>query len=346
MIWLPAAFREASDGTYARDVYLANLAIVEAAIKDLPSISAPRIDERAVGADLDGDGRRATATRVVRPGRYVGRAGDVEVQTFLYPEGTEFLHTVRYVGFDARGNVVPTPRMKEVRYMIKPTLIPKHALVGLYDNEIQEKIEGNPPYFGDFRDRGIDTGFGWLVQGYLEDANGELRPSTYEENLFCMGCHSTIGTTIDHTFSFGRKVDGARGWGYIDLVGMPDAPSWGETEGQILAYLRRVGGGSEFRANDEMRARWFRADGTLNEGAVRAAPDVHALITPSRERARLLNKAYRVIVMEQSFVRGRDATVKPPTEVYERVDPDVAPLTRDRIYRWDLRIAWPNPPRD
>jgi hypothetical protein len=36
----------------------------------------------------------------------------------------------------------------------------------------------------------------------LEDAQGELRLNTYEETLFRMGCHSTVGATIDRTLSF------------------------------------------------------------------------------------------------------------------------------------------------
>jgi hypothetical protein len=343
MIRLPREFRARSDGSDLSDVYAANLAILEAAIKNLSEITTPPLNERTVGVDLDGDGKLGVARRLKRPATYVGAASSIPVHTFLYPRGTEFLHTVRYVGVDRAGNVHLPKRMKEVRYMVKHKLIPKHALAGLYDNELQEKIEASPPYYADFRDRGIDNGFGWRVQGYIENAHGELRPNTYEETLFCMGCHATLGSTIDKTFSFARKVDGARGWGYIDLRGMPDAPAYGETEGQILAYLRRVGGGSEFRANEEMQRRWFQPDGTLDERKVKAAADVHALITPSRERALLLNKAYRVIVKEQSFLQGRDATVTPPKQVFEKVDPEVPPLAPENRFRWDIRIRWPAP---
>jgi hypothetical protein len=342
MIRLPPEFRTASaGGADVPDVYAANLAILEAAIKDLPEVTSPPIDERKVGVDLNGDGKLTVVHRIRRPGKYVGAAAVVDAQTFLYPRGTEFLHTVRYLAVDGKGRIQPSRRMKEVRYMIKHKLIPKFALAGLYDNEVQEKIEGNPPYYADFRDRGIDNGFGWRLQGYIEDARGALRPNRYEETLFCMGCHSTLGATIDKTFSFARKVDGAAGWGYINLRGMPDAPAHGEREGQILTYLRRVGGGSEFRANDEMQRRWFRADGAIDEGKVKAAPDVYALLAPSRERALLLNKAYRVIVMEQSFLHGRDPTVTPPEHVFERIDREVPPLAREHRYRWDIRVDWP-----
>jgi len=343
MIRLPAQFRSASaGGAYVHDVYLANLAILEAAIKNFERVGTLPIDERRVGRDLNGDGKLGQVTEITRLARYVGEASSVEVHTFLYPRGTEFLHSVRYVGVAEDGSIRIPPRMKELRYMVKHTFIPKYALAGLYDDEVQEKEEANPPYYADFRDRGLDNGFGWRVQGYIEDKQGRLRPNGYEENLFCMGCHSTIGTTIDHSFSFARKVDGEKGWGYIDLHGMPDAPAWGETEGQIRSYLRRAGGGSEFRNNDEMRKRWFRADGAADEAKLKAAPDVHSLIAPSRERALLLDKAYRAIVEEQSFLRGRDALVTPPANVFQTIDREVNPLEPEHRFRWDIRVAWPD----
>ena len=113
-----------------------------------------------------------------------------------------------------------------------------------------------------------------------------------------MGCHTSIGSTIDKTFSFPRKVDGAQGWGYINLRGMPDAPTLGEHAGEIATYLTRVGGGGEFRSNPEMFERWFNADGSANTQAIARAKDVYELITPSPARATELNKAYKAIVEE------------------------------------------------
>jgi len=71
---------------------------------------------------------------------------------------------------------------------------------------VQEKIEGNPSYYADFRDRGVDNGFGWRLQGFIENKAGDLRTNTYEETLFCMGYHSTIGTTIDKVLLRGRHA--------------------------------------------------------------------------------------------------------------------------------------------
>jgi hypothetical protein len=156
-----------------------------------------------------------------------------------------------------------------------------------------------------------------------------------------MGCHNSIGSTIDKTFSFARKVDGAAGWGYVDLRGMPDAPSRGESAGEIATYLERVGGGSEFRSNDEMQARWFHSDGSLDVEAIARARDVYDLIAPSPERAMLLNKAYRVIVDEQSYLFGRDPLPAPPQNVYRNVDPQQVPtLPPQRQFSWDIRLDW------
>ncbi len=342
MLRLPEAFRTADcrgESGYSEDAYRANLAILEAAIKDLPAIDSLPVDENAICADLDGDGALTTVTRIQRPSHYVGNAENVPVVSMLYPEGIQFLHTVRYVGVREDGEIYTPKRMKEVRYMKKIRFYDRPQLRSLYGNEKQEKIDGNLPNYVD-TGHGLDNGFGWLVLGFIEDAEGELRPQTNEEHMFCMGCHTSIGATIDQTFAFPRKVTGAEGWGYIDLKGMEDAPNVGEMDGEILTYLERVGGGSEFRNNDEMQARWFDEDGNVEREKVEQA-DVYELITPSRERALRLNKAYRVIVKEQSFTQGRDATVEPPENVYDAVDPETAPLLPpENQHRWDIRLDW------
>jgi hypothetical protein len=340
MLRLPERFRQTGAGAPSRDVYMANLASLEMAIKDLDEVSVQPIDEAAVGFDLDGDGELGTATVVRRPERYFGGAADIPIEHMLYPEGIQFLHSVRYVGVDGDEIVVP-PRMKELRYMRKIRAFDPAQLRTLYDNEHQEKIDELLPRFVNQGDRGLDGAMGWLIQGFVEDETGELRPQTYEETAFCMGCHGTIGATIDQTFAFPRKVAGASGWGYIDLEGMVDAPNYGETEGEILTYLERVGGGSEFRENQEMQARWFNPDGSVDAAKV-AAADVYTLLAPSPERALALNKAYKLIVDEQSFIFGRDAVLAPVTNVFEVIDDATAPtLPKDRRFKWDIRLDWP-----
>ncbi|MEW8278170.1 MAG: hypothetical protein AB2719_08290 [Candidatus Thiodiazotropha sp.] len=342
MVRLPAAFREQScNGSgYSRDTYIANLAILEAAIQDLQQVSLPEVDENSFCADLNGDGQLGVIDEIIRPDFYVGDAADVSVVPMLYPEGTEFLHTVRYIGLDEALSITIPARMKEVRYMRKHTFYTPPELLSLYGNEKQEKIDGILPNFVSRGDSGLDNGFGWLILGFIEAADGHLRKQSEEETTFCMGCHTSIGSTIDQTFAFPRKVTGTAGWGYINLRGMEDAPSVGETEGEILNYLKVVGGGNEFRENDEIIEKWFNEDGSVNEAKVSAA-DVYELITPSPERALTLNKAYMAIVRDQDFIHGRDANVTPAVNVYDAVDPETAPvLPAERQYDWDIRLAW------
>jgi hypothetical protein len=342
MIRLPAPYRETAEGVYARDVYEANLAILEARIKGLSRVSVHSVDEKAVGTDLDGDGELGVIAEISRVSSFVGAASKHFTLPHLYPLDTEFLHSVRYVGVDEAGNIHVPPRMKELRYMRKRFMLTSHQLIEAYRQEGYDKELGRLPGYVDREQYGLDNEMGWLVSGFIEDRHGRLRFNTYEENLFCMGCHTSIGSTIDNTFSFARKVDGAEGWGYIELRGMPDAPNQGETRGEIATYLERAGGGGEFRSNPEMEARWFSA-GAADAEKLAKARDVYDLITPSRERALELNKAYRVIVSDQDFIYGRDATVAPPPNVYEAVDNAKSPtLPRQFIYAWDIRLDWAN----
>ena len=343
MLRLPEAFREQScggSGGYSRDTYLANLAILEAAIKDLSSISVPPIDENAFCRDLNGDSVLGVIETIQRPSHYVGNAAGTEVVPMLYPLDTEFLHTVRYVGLNATGEITVPPRMKEVRYMRKYQFFSEPQLISKYGNENQEKIDGLLPKYVSRGDEGMDNSFGWMVLGFIEAAEGHLRKQSEEETLFCMGCHTTIGTTIDQTFAFPRKVTGAAGWGYIDLKAMSDAPSVGGSEEEILNYLKVVGGGNEFRENDEIIEKWFDGNGNVDEAKVLAA-DVYELITPSPERALILNKAYMTIVQDQDFIYGRDASVTPAVNVYDSIDPDSAPvLPEAHRHTWDIRLDW------
>ncbi|MFL0808495.1 MAG: hypothetical protein K6L60_14525 [Oceanobacter sp.] len=341
IIRLPEAFRKSScvSEQGSRDVYIVNLALTEIAIQDLEQVSVPAINEASVCSDVNGDGVVSDqVTLVKRRDNYVGDASDVKVEHMLYPQGTEFLHSVRYVGVDDQGGIAIPKRMKELRYMVKTHFRSAAYLNSSYGNENQEKIDENLPNYH-YKRTGTSNAFGWKVLGFLEDKQGRLRVQSREESLFCMGCHSTVGSTIDQTFAFPRKVVGAAGWGYINLKGMKDVASVARDEPEVLDYLKVVGGGDEFRQNQEMLQKWFNSDGTVNEEAVRNA-DVYELITPSVERALSLNKAYLTIVQDQDFHHGRDANLTPAVNVYHKVDENSPVLPGEKTQPYDLRLKW------
>ncbi len=341
MIRLHEKLRQNKRGEYSRDIYKANLAIVEANIKGVDRIGSLPIDENIVEKDLNGDGRLSVINRISKVDQYVGQAEKFIVEKHIYPGNTEFLHTVRYIGIDDDGQIYNARRMKEVRYMRKEFYLPKLELAQNYREEGYEKEAGYLPGYFRRGAEGLDNDMGWYIKSYIEDRQGRLRFNTFEENFFCMGCHNSIGTTIDKVFSFARKVDGADGWQYINLRNMPDAPNKGEKQGEISTYLERAGGGSEFRNNDEMIKRWFLPDGSLNQEKINQA-DVYSLITPSKQRALMLNKAYRVIVDEQDYIYGRDATVSAPENVYKKIDNETSPtLPAKFTYQWNILLDWP-----
>ncbi|WP_172327915.1 hypothetical protein [Mangrovicoccus sp. HB161399] len=338
LIRLPEAYRQRADGTPDREVYKVNLAIAEALIRRAGVAIAPA-DEAAMGADLDRDGVLGTADHVAyafdpRNGvtmHWAGRAGaeDAPLAAGLYPLGTEFLHSVRYLD-PQPGGVTLAPRMKELRYMRKTRW---QTYADLEESALAEKKED-----ADFPDRtkqflgnaetGIPNGTGWRLQGFIEDAQGRLRPQSFEETAFCMGCHGSIGATDDSTFAFPRKLpaDAFRGgwyhWDQKGLGGLPDLVR-ADGEGDYAHYLRTNGAGDEFRANEALIRSWLE-DGDLPDGRADALrEDVAPLIRPDAERARALNAAYRMIVREQSFDLGRDATLAPlDATVWRKVDQD------------------------
>lgn len=340
MIKLAKPFRENLAGNYVEDIYLANLAIIEANIKGLNKISSFPIDENLVAKDLNGDKQLGIINEITAVDQYVGAAEQYFIDQSLYPEGTEFLHSVRYLGFDKQGDIGVSTRMKELRYMKKWKAYPKSSLTRYYEEEAFEKEAGNLPGYTNLGDYGFDNGMGWSIQGFMENSQGRLRVNSFEENLFCMGCHGSIGATIDKTFSFARKIEGKQGWGYINLKGMPDVPTMGEKKGEFVTYFERVGGGDEFRSNTEMLSRWFNADGSVNYQAI-AGKDVYQLITPSKQRALQLNKAYKILVDQQSYLYGRDSIVKPPANVHKKINNVTSKgLEKEFTYDWDIRLDW------
>ncbi|WP_018014538.1 hypothetical protein [Teredinibacter turnerae] len=343
MIRLPMLFRQTEDGKSSRTLYLLNLSLVELSIKELPRISIPPTEEAEIGVDLDGDGALGRANSIVYRQYYLGAAAGIPLQRQMYPSGTEFLHTLRYLDVRDKEQVVAAKRVKEIRYTKKYKDLSEPAMRYMYNVEQREKEQGRLPNYAwakPVEKAGLNNGMGWYVQSWLEDKEGRLRLANYEENFFCMGCHTTVGTTIDQSFSFPRKIDGAKGWGYIDLAGMPDVPNRNEVEGEYLTYFTRTGGGDEFRQNEEMLTRWFDDATQVDTDLVKSA-DVKTLITPSPERALALNKVYWQIVKTQSFSQGRDAVLGNKRNVFDHIDPATAPvLPVEKTYHYDLRLDW------
>lgn len=353
---LPEAFRQKADGHFDAKVYKTNLAIVESLVRR-SDITITPTDEKVLGVDLDQDGKLGTSTRVAytwaplkkREMWYVGRAlleqkaGRVHAAAGLFPEGTEFLHSVRYLDVGADGSVTPAARMKELRYARKrrwQNYSDLRQMALLEAKEAALSPDRPEQYMGD-AEHGAESKLGWAYQGFIEDKKGRLRPQTREESQFCLGCHGGLSATEDTIFSLPRKLHGgpANGWyhwGSQPFKGMAD-PLRKDGQPEFATYLLNNQAGDEYRANDEVRARFFDEGGKPKAAAFEALKtDLSTLMLPSAQRALALNKAYRLIVREQSFAKGRDAVLHPAQNVWKDVDQNEltgikTPLTAPRL---------------
>lgn len=345
MIRLPPALREDADGRPSREVYRANLAIVEALIATPADAAIDRaiepVDERAAGLDLDGDGGLGVASRLRGlPPRYAGRS-DARPRRGLYPPRTEFLHTLRYL--DPQQPDYAARRLKELRYSIKAIDIDDSSIAAHYAEDAREKITGGRPHYSGNALTGQSNDFGWTLTGYIEDAQGRLRLQTREEQLACMGCHTGIGASVDQSFALARKLPGAGGWGLQTLAGQRDRPRAGRNRGEYAEYFERVGGSDDYRANTELLARYFDHNGKPDAARlarVDAALGLRGLLLPSPQRALALNKAYREVVREQSYTLGRDAVLAPLDQhAHRRIDA-VEPAPAAAQQRYDDALPW------
>jgi len=335
LIRLPEAFRTDAAGRPDTDIYKVNLAILEALIARR-EVAIDPVDETRIGVDLDKDGTLGRAETVVydwaplegRQMSWVGAATGARLAAGLFPLGTEFLHTVRYIDVSS-GGVAMAPRLKELRYAVKTRW---QTYADLEEGALAEAKEraAFPDRIALF-DGGIETGIGngtgWRYQGFIEDAGGALRPQSFEETVFCMGCHGGIGVTDDSAFAFPRKLNSAeahaRGWYHWtqkSIAGVPD-PMRADGRPELRTYLEENGAGDEFRSNAEVIARFFDGEGNLRSDAAEAlSRDVSVLLFPSAGRARHLNASYREIVREQSFALGRDAVWGVGATVHREVE--------------------------
>lgn len=339
LIRLPEPFRNSENGKLDLSVYQINLAILEALISR-KDVQIQPTDERDFGVDLNRNGSIDLAQQVtfkwapVKGDRmsYVGQAkvefGDdpLKVAAGLFPLGTEILHTVRYLDV-AETKVRMAARLKELRYAKKVSYRSYSELEMLAEAEAKEKqvapdrlkrLKGDS-------ERGLFNGQGWRYSGFIEDEIGDLRPQTREETAFCMGCHGGLSQTTDSTFSFSRKLPFGtkqKGWFHWSQFGLEGIFEPKDESGHYAysRYLAENHSGNEFRSNAEVEGTFFGPDGTLKAEAENLLhEDVSRLLLPSSERALALNKAYREVVREQSYVRGRDTVLSPQKNVHRRV---------------------------
>lgn len=346
LIRLPFPFQADRRGKFNLEIYKTNLAILEAVIKQR-TISTELINESVSGIDLDGNGKIENATQLVYnwPTKQIHYAGLAEhYQTTkeiflaggLFPVGTEFLHSVRYLDWNNEANTVMlSSRMKELRYAVKKEWYNYSELKDKISREMKDirfRTEKTPEgFYGDF-EHGFENKTGWTYSGFIEDKNGNLRPQTNEETLFCIGCHSSLGVLADGNFSFKRKLDGSDkssvtfGWGHWSMksiFGLPDRivsyQNFGEQR-EYSFYLENNLAGDEFRENAEIKNLFFKKDGKKNlEAFEKLKSDISFLTNPSFDRSMQLNKSYKSIVESQSFRFGRDAILQKAKNIYSEV---------------------------
>jgi len=223
------------------------------------------------------------------------------------------------------------PRMKELRYAKKRAWKTYYDFEVISEDEIKERH--------DFPDRtkqirgsaeeGVRVLQGWTYQGFIEDQQGDLRPQTYEEQASCTGCHSTTGILMDTNISFYRKMPTSsfqQGWYHWDqrsMHGRPEPKRESDGEYEYSYYLKNNPTGDEFRSNQEVKERFFdKEDKPRAEMFERLHNDISLLMLPSKERAIALNKAYKVIVEAQSYIKGKTPLLEPLTdEVFKDIEP-------------------------
>jgi Tol biopolymer transport system component len=347
MIRLPKSFRQTAAGTFDRITYEVNLAIVESLVSR-KDIAIEPTDEKQFGVDLNQNGRLDEARQITyhwpeSNGKKMSYVGVAEQElrdrkqylaAGLFPVGTEFLHSIRYLDINEKGDIQLSARMKELQYMRKKTW---QTYADLEESALSEMKERD-----DFPDRvsqfignaehGVYNGSGWLLQGFIEDAAGDLRPQSFEETVSCVGCHGGIGATTDSVFAFARKLgenSPTHGWFHWDKSYLHDIiePKTELYKSGVFYeysyYLMYNASGNDLRDNPEVISRFTLPDGSLNnKELLRLQGDVSRLLLPGPERALRLNKAYRTIVLDQDFIHGREVNIDPVATVHKATEPD------------------------
>ena len=345
LIRLDTPFRQNKDHVFDKEVYKLNLSIAEALVKQKVIALEQGVDERLYGVDINANGREdRTFTVSPKISSYVGLAKrylsekKVHLAAGLFPENTEFLHSVRYLDWDdKKDQIALSVRMKELRYAKKTNWksyaeIQRAAQSELWESQARDSAKAQISFFRGNYEEGLRNEIGWVYQGFIEDKKGELRPQTHEETISCMGCHSHLGATTDSTFAFARKFEGIdkdkkeygwNHWSQKGLKGIKEPRVAYQDHGiqyEYSFYLHNNHSGNEFRNNDEVQGKFFDDNGSVKEELIDTLhDDVTILLFPSKERALELNKAYKVIVEKQNYIYGRDANVKAMENVYKEV---------------------------
>lgn len=353
LIRLDKIFTQDTNGNFNLEVYKLNLAIVESIIKQKDINLTKRVDEEKYGVDLNQNGTLDVSSQIIVSTydkmSYIGKAkealreGKLHLALGLFPLNTEFLHSVRYVDWDENAkHIKMSKRLKELRYAKKYEWKTYSELNRIAQAELNEALaNGNTQgvlanFRGDY-ENGFKNDIGWIYQGFIEAKNGDLRPQTHEETISCMGCHSHLGVTTDSIFSFARKFEGTdinssdfgwNHWSQKGLVGVKEPHADYQINDTMYNnvyeysfYLQNNHSGNEFRNNDEVKNKFLNADGTTKENMLRALhSDITTLLFPSYERAMDLNKRYKAMVDEQSYIYGRDANIKPMKNVFKKID--------------------------
>ncbi|WP_072680178.1 hypothetical protein [Arcobacter sp. LA11] len=377
LIRLSKVYQNNEKGEFDKEIYKINLSIIESLIKQ-KDINIEKVNEKDFGVDLNQNGKIDISSKIVFNWKkptldmktmkqknfsmsYVGEAKKLQIDNIekiapgLYPVGTEFIHSVRYIDIDENKNIKMSSRMKELRYGKKTNWNTYSQLSNLGFAELKEKRDfpdRTDIYVGNM-ETGLSNKRGWYYQGFIEDINGNLRPQNYEETVFCMGCHSNIGAITDSTFVFKRKFEKnnlAYGWYHWTQKGIRNIADKKllNDETEYVKYLKENSAGDEFRMNKEIVDKFFIKNWETNKKNIekdlisklenpnkiieqkwkfkekeldKIRKDISYLILPTSKRALELNKAYKIIVEEQSFIYGRDPHIKPTNNVHKIIKP-------------------------
>ncbi len=347
LVRLDPILRQAADGRPDDAVYAVNLAIVESLIKRA-DVVLPRRRTNGLSGSISistarsGRLRASPSTAATAAGstrmRYVGRKrGDereLPIAPGLFPVGTEFLHSVRYLDVtpDVAG-VVMAPRMKgaalreEVRWLGYAALRGHAAAETVAQNDARD---GTIQIFRRVRARSCARERSGVDLSGVHRRRQRSAPSADVRRECALRWVPRRHRRHDRRqlllrAKARRRVVERRQERDRRLVSLveaqaPWAPGAAPAGRDVRVHAlpgRERRRRRAARENAEVRERFFDARGALRPDAVaRLHTDVATLLLPSASRAVALDRAYMATVEEQSFTKGRDAIVAPAVNAY------------------------------